>query len=69
MDTDRINRIARALCRAARLDPDEPVAAAEREPGRVDADTAQEPPAAWTLFREAAEAFVARHGDRVVARQ
>lgn len=59
MDEDRIKRIARAMCRAARLDPDAPAPAPQanatmrRQPGR------QTPPPAWTLFRTQAEQFVA----------
>lgn len=68
MDDDRIIRIARALCRSARLDPDKPVedCAAFTIEQRSDAVSASA--AAWMHFRQAAEDFVARHGEPVVAR-
>jgi len=56
MDEDRIRNIARAMCRAAKLDPD----------AGIDGAKPQQAPASltdlnWTLFREQAERFCARH--------
>lgn len=63
MDQDRIIRIARAMCRAARMDPDKPPAIqAIREEMRfaqTDADASLLP--AWRYFQPEAAAFVARH--------
>lgn len=65
MDEDRIKRIARAMCRASRLDPDKPAGNAGpftmslREPGH------QAPQPAWMLFRKQAMDLVAR--DRAAA--
>jgi hypothetical protein len=59
-DEDRIIRIARALCRAERIDPDKPlgsgpaVAVASQDHG------AQRDPA-WTLYRSRAETFLAQN--------
>ncbi|MCO5089412.1 hypothetical protein [Bosea sp. (in: a-proteobacteria)] len=63
MDEERITRIARAMCRAARIDPDkpagdgDPAAAAMREPGQGEAQPA------WMLFRREAMLFALRHHD------
>lgn len=67
MDDDRIIRIARALCRSARLDPDKPVADAGSVPMPGHPETVSASSAAWMHFRKAAEEFVARHNERVVA--
>lgn len=64
---DRIARIARAMCRAARMDPDQPafeVDAKAASPGERDEDG---PPATWTLFLDQAERFVAQHRDVALA--
>jgi len=61
MDEERIKRIARAMCRAARLDPDKPAGnkgpftMSTREPG------CEGPQPAWMLFRQEAAQFAARH--------
>lgn len=63
MDEERIMRIARAMCRAARLDPDKPAGnkgpytISMREPGRAG------PQPAWMLFRQEAAQFASRHRD------
>lgn len=67
MDDDRVIRIARALCRSARLDPDKPVADGSALPMPARAAPVSPSAAAWTYFRMAAEEFVARHSERVVA--
>jgi hypothetical protein len=71
MEDDRITRIARALCRSARIDPDS-ILASER----LDSDTARDArkprPAddavpAWTMFRGAALTFIHSHDERIVS--
>jgi hypothetical protein len=62
MDEDRIERIARAMCRAARMDPDKPAPQGPytmmlQYPGRAVA------PANWTMFRRQAELFCATNRD------
>jgi hypothetical protein len=63
MDEEWITRIARAMCRAARLDPDKPAGNAGpytmsmREPGHAT------PQPAWMLFRREAAIFASRHRD------
>lgn len=62
MDEDRIERIARAMCRAARMDPDKPAPQGPytmmlQYPGTAVA------PANWTLFRRQAELFCATNRD------
>lgn len=63
MDEERITRIARAMCRAARLDPDKPAGnkgpytISLREPGH------EGPQPAWMLFRQEATQFATRHRD------
>jgi hypothetical protein len=64
VDDDRIIRIARALCRSARLDPDKPVEDAASLPMQRQSEPVS---AAWMHFRKSAEEFVARHSERVVA--
>lgn len=67
MDEDRIVRIARAMCRAARLDPDKPAGnkgpftMSMQQPGH---DT---PQPAWMLFRQEAARFAARNRDVAAA--
>jgi hypothetical protein len=65
MDEDRIEKIARALCRAARLDPDKPA------PQGAYTMMLQYPGTAvsaknWTLFRTQAEQSAARGRDAEV---
>ncbi|MGO4172089.1 hypothetical protein [Bosea sp. TAF32] len=66
MDEERITRIARAMCRAARLDPDKPAGnkgpytMSMQEPGH------ESPQPAWMLFRKEAAQFAARHGEVAV---
>ncbi len=67
MDDDRIIRIARALCRSARLDPDKPVEDHASVPMPQPAGAISSSAAAWMHFRKAAEEFAARHSERVVA--
>ena len=61
MEDERIRRIARAMCRAVRLDPDKPAGntgpytMSMREPGH------ESPQPAWMLFRREAALFAARH--------
>lgn len=63
MNEDRIVRIARAMCRAARLDPDKPAGnkgpftMSMQEPGH------EAPQPAWMLFRQDAARFASRHRD------
>ena len=71
MEDDRIIRIARALCRSARIDPDSILAG-----DRLDAECAKdlrhpaspdEAAPAWTMFRGAALTFIHSHDERVVS--
>jgi hypothetical protein len=63
MDEERIVRIARAMCRAAKLDPDKPVGnkgpftMSMQQPGH------DSPQPAWTMFRQQATQFADRHRD------
>lgn len=63
LEEDRIARIARAMCRAARLDPDRPATDAELDDPRAELPGEDEAAPAWTLFREQAERFVAQHAE------
>ena len=72
MEDERITRIARALCRSARIDPDSPLIDVRLAPppaldidGPEDAVTSQP---AWTMFRGAALTFIHSHDERVVSR-
>jgi hypothetical protein len=71
MEDDRIIRIARALCRSARIDPDSILIGDElgEASGKAAAGPASAEPAmpAWTMFRGAALTFVHSHDDRVVS--
>lgn len=71
MDDDRITRIARALCRSARIDPDDilPQDAVDPEILRHDVrgHVAGRAVPAWTMFRGAALTFIQAHEERVVA--
>jgi hypothetical protein len=71
VDDDRITRIARALCRSARIDPDSILIS-----GDLDAEAAQhadkprlaeEAVPAWTMFRGAALTFIHGHDERIVS--
>lgn len=71
MEDDRITRIARALCRSARIDPDSILTS-----GDLDAEPAKHAgkprPAgdtvpAWTMFRGAALTFIHSHDERIVS--
>lgn len=66
MEDERITRIARAMCRAARLDPDKPAGntgpytMSMRQPGH------ETPQPAWMLFRREARQFASRHREVAV---
>lgn len=71
MEDERITRIARALCRSARIDPDSVLTA-----DQLDAEEAKPLPQpkspddavpAWTMFRGAALTFIHSHDERVVS--
>ena len=71
MEDERITRIARALCRSARIDPDSVLTA-----DRLDAEETKPLPQprspddavpAWTMFRGAALTFIHSHDERVVS--
>ncbi len=71
MDDDRITRIARALCRSARIDPDGILPGDDADPDLLRHDLrgqvgGREVPA-WTMFRGAALSFIEAHEERVVA--
>lgn len=61
MDEERIKRIARAMCRAARLDPDKPVDKNGGYTVMIQTPGAQGVQPAWTMFRQQAELFAASH--------
>ncbi|WP_156640128.1 hypothetical protein [Bosea sp. PAMC 26642] len=62
MDDERIKRIARAMCRAARLDPDKPADGAQlRRLALAEPPTDRGNSPAWILFRRNAERFAAAH--------
>lgn len=72
MEDDRITRIARALCRSARIDPDSILTAdsPDAKPAATVARTpkpASEPVPAWTMFRSAALTFIHSHDEHVVS--
>lgn len=71
MEEDRISRIARALCRSARIDPDS-ILTGERLAIECAKDvrqpsSADDPVPAWTMFRGAALTFIHSHDERVVS--
>ncbi|WP_056805478.1 hypothetical protein [Bosea sp. Root381] len=73
MQDERITRIARALCRSARIDPDSPLIDDRLLNGEASTDiikfeVADGTQPAWTMFRGAALTFIHSHDDRVVAR-
>jgi hypothetical protein len=71
MEDDRITRIARALCRSARIDPDSTLT--ENQPGTEaekrgrQAQAADDTVPAWTMFRGAALTFIHSHDERIVS--
>lgn len=71
MDDDRLTRIARALCRSARIDPDVILSGHTDDPDvlrhdvRGDVEGYAVP--AWTMFRGAALTFIQSHDEHVVA--
>lgn len=68
MEDDRITRIARALCRSARIDPDS-ILATQPDPDAFPAPRKSRPDdaplPAWTQFRAAALSFVHAHDKRI----
>lgn len=60
MDEQRIERLARALCRAARLDPDKPVPSQAGFTMMLDRPGTNWRKRNWTLFRREAEQALAR---------
>ena len=68
MDEERIKRIARAMCRAARLDPDKPADGVQLRNLALAAtpmDIGASP--AWTLFLQKAETFATAHREVAAA--
>ena len=63
MDEERITRIARAMCRAARLDPDKPAGNAGPYTMSMRESDHATPQPAWMLFRREAALFASRHRD------
>jgi hypothetical protein len=63
MDEDRIRNIARPMCRAARLDPDQPAEKSTSYTMMRQVPGTEKPEPAWTLFRLDAERFCARHAE------
>ncbi len=70
MDDDRITRIARALCRSARIDPDGILPGEGADPELLRHDVRGQVGGravpAWTMFRGAALTFIQAHEERVV---
>lgn len=66
-EEQRVTRIARALCRSARIDPDAAVDEHTRPllPAAHRADA--EMRSAWIAFRASARAFAARHPREIVS--
>lgn len=77
MEDDRITRIARALCRSARIDPDsiltssdldaEPAKHAGKPSPASKPSPADDAVPAWTMFRGAALTFIHSHDERIVS--
>lgn len=65
MDEDRIKRIARAMCRAARLDPDKPADATGSFTISMQTQPKGEPEPAWMLFKQEAARFAAQNREIV----
>jgi hypothetical protein len=63
MDEERITRIARAMCRAARIDPDKPAGDGDPAGAAMRKMDQGEPRPAWMLFRREARLFALRHRD------
>ena len=66
-EEQRIVRIARALCRSARIDPDAAIDERTRPLLPAVHHALCEPLPAWTAFRDAARAFAARHPREIVS--
>jgi hypothetical protein len=66
-EEQRIIRIARALCRSARIDPDAAIDDRTRPllPAVQHADVESRP--AWIAFRDSARAFAARYPREIVS--
>lgn len=66
-EEQRIIRIARALCRSARIDPDSAIDERTRPllPGSSTHSAAPLP--AWVAFRDSARAFAARYPREIVS--
>ena len=65
MDEARIERIARAMCRAARRNPDERLPSPHARPGLPTAfSVVSLTVPAWMQFRDSAERFVATQPER-----
>lgn len=56
MDDDRIMRLARAICRAARIDPDRPLVAQAEV--YCEAELREPPQPAWMRYRVEAARFI-----------
>ncbi|HEY5794149.1 MAG TPA: hypothetical protein VIU82_03970 [Bosea sp. (in: a-proteobacteria)] len=71
MEDDRITRIARALCRSARIDPDSILTSGELDAGPAKQAgkprRADDAVPAWTMFRGAALTFIHAHDERIVS--
>lgn len=71
MEDDRITRIARALCRSARIDPDSILTSdgidADRAGIAMKSRALDEKLPAWTMFRGAALTFIHTHDERIVS--
>ncbi len=66
-DEQRIVRIARALCRSARIDPDAAIDECTRPLLPPSKDVGAGPLPAWVAFRDSARAFAARHPREIVS--
>ncbi|WP_332697208.1 hypothetical protein [Bosea sp. (in: a-proteobacteria)] len=67
IDEQRIVRIARAMCRSARIDPDSTIDERRLRSIMREQPGASRPQPAWTAFRAHAAAFAAQHPPEVVA--
>ncbi|CAD5300375.1 conserved hypothetical protein [Bosea sp. 62] len=66
-EEQRIIRIARALCRSARIDPDAAIDECTRSLLPPSNDVGSVPLPAWVAFRDSARAFAARHPREIVS--